>query len=141
MVVQCDSTINLVIDLTNKNQCLTKVVDEACWTVRELDIPKVEPIDVQVRKLTARVCDTRTELAEVQLELNLKITELQLKAQPLTLPKVRMQCATIVADAVAAVASEMMECTTLFEQFLELLTKCQENTNVQRLETEAWELQ
>jgi len=53
LVVQRDSTINLVSKLTYKNPCLTKVVDEACRTIPELDIPEAEPVDVRVRKLVA----------------------------------------------------------------------------------------
>jgi len=64
-------------------------VAEAFRTVPELGIPKVELIDVWVQKLVARVCDARIELEKVQLELNLKITELQLKAQPSTLLEIR----------------------------------------------------
>lgn len=58
-------TINLVTDLTEKNQHLTKVVDEACWTVLKLDIPKAELVDVWVRKITMVVYDAHTELAKV----------------------------------------------------------------------------
>lgn len=68
------------------------------------------------------MCEARSELAKVQLELNLKITELALRDQPLTLPEVKEQCEATVRDAVAAVNSAVKECTTLFEQALKVVT-------------------
>jgi len=67
------------------------VVVEACRTVTELNIPEDVPVDARIRKLTEGVHDARTELAKVQFELNLKITQLELRAQPSTLPEVREQ--------------------------------------------------
>lgn len=55
----------------------------------ELAIQAEEPVEVHVKKLVAGVHDGREEMAKVQLELNLQITELQLKAQPSTPPKVK----------------------------------------------------
>lgn len=44
--------------------------------VLELAIVDEEPFEVHVCKLATGMHDARTELARVQLELNLKITEL-----------------------------------------------------------------
>ena len=44
--------------------------------VPELAIHEEEPIKVHVRKLAIGVCNARTELAKVQLELNLQIADL-----------------------------------------------------------------
>ncbi len=44
--------------------------------VLELAIPKEEPFEVHIRKLSTGVRDTWTEMARVQLELNFQITEL-----------------------------------------------------------------
>ena len=44
--------------------------------VPKLDIHAEEPVEACVRKLVTRVCDGRVEMAGVQLELNLQITEL-----------------------------------------------------------------
>ena len=57
--------------------------------VLELAILEEELVEVHIRKLAIGVCDARTEMARFQLELNLKITELQLKAQPSTLLEVK----------------------------------------------------
>jgi len=39
--------------------------------VPELAIPEEEPVEVCIWKLATRVCNTWTEMARVQLELNL----------------------------------------------------------------------
>ncbi len=57
--------------------------------VPKLAIPEDAEVDEQVYKLAIGVRDARTELAKVQLELNLQIVELQLKAQPSNLTKVK----------------------------------------------------
>lgn len=101
-------------NLSNKNQRIIKVADETCRKVPALAIPEVVPIDVQVQKLTTGVRDTHIELAKVQLELNLKIVELQLKAQPSTLPEVREQCAISVTNVMAAVVSAVANYMFLF---------------------------
>jgi len=51
----------------------------------------------------------------VQLELNLQIVDLQLKAQPSAPPKVKEQCATVVKEAIVVVDSAVADCTQLFE--------------------------
>ena len=48
--------------------------------VPELAIPKEEPVEVHVLKLATGVRDARTKMDSIQLELNLQITKLQLKA-------------------------------------------------------------
>lgn len=87
--MQRDFALNLFKDITYKNQCIAIVMAEAFRTVPERGIPEVEPIDVRVWKVIVGVHDTRTKLAKVQLELNLKIGELQLKAQLSMLPEIR----------------------------------------------------
>lgn len=79
----------------------------------------------------------RIELAKVQFELNLKITEPELRAQPSTPPEVREQRKTYVKDVVAVFDTTVKDCTTLFEQALKVVTSLQEDPNLQRLETEA----
>jgi len=46
-------------------------------------------VDVRIQKLTIEVREVRTELAKVNFEMNLKIIELELRAQPSTPPKVK----------------------------------------------------
>ena len=53
-----------------------QVVEEAYWMVPELDIQVEEPVEVCIHKLDTRVRNAQVEMARVQLELNLQITEL-----------------------------------------------------------------
>ena len=76
------------------------------------------------------VCDTHTEMVRVQLELNLQITELQLKAQPSTPPELKEQRAIAVTEAITAVESVVSDCMQLFEQSFEVLTNLQKEPNV-----------
>lgn len=48
--------------------------------VLELAIQVEEPVEMRIWKLAARVCKAKEEMAKVQLELNLQIDKLQLKA-------------------------------------------------------------
>lgn len=62
--------------VTNQKKCIIQVVKETCQMVQELAILKEEPVKLHIYKLATGVCDTRTEMARVQLELNLQITKL-----------------------------------------------------------------
>ncbi|CAA3018922.1 Hypothetical predicted protein [Olea europaea subsp. europaea] len=75
------------------------------------------------------------------LELNLQITELQLRAQPSTLPEVKEQQATPIIAAVMVVESVVGDYMQLFKISFEVLKSFHEDPNIQRLETEACELQ
>lgn len=57
--------------------------------VLELGILKEEPVEVGIHTLAIGVRNSHTELERVHLELNLQITELQLKAQSSTPPEVK----------------------------------------------------
>lgn len=85
---------------------------------------------MHIHKLTTGVHDTHTKMAWVQLELNLEITELQLKVQPSTPPEVKEHRMTTVTKAVVAVDSAVADYTQLFEQSFEILTILQEDPNV-----------
>jgi len=100
---------------TNLSNKIMQVVEEACRMVLELAIPEEELVKVRIHKLAIGVRDTRIEMAQVQLELNLQITELQLRAQRSTPPEVKEQRATIITEAVTAVESAVADCTQLFE--------------------------
>lgn len=52
--------------------------------VLELAIQAEEPAEVRIWKLAAGMCKAKEEMAKVQLELNLQIAKLQLKAKPST---------------------------------------------------------
>lgn len=98
-------------------------------------------VNARIWKLTAGVHDARTELAKVQFELNLKITELDLRAQPLTPPEVKEQREATIKNVVTTVDAAVNYCTALFEQLLEVFSSLQEDPNLQRLDIELRELQ
>ena len=93
--------------------------------VLELAIPKGELVELHVCKLSTGVRDAHTQLAKVQLELNLQIADLQLKTQPSTPPEVKEQRTTTVTEAIAAIDSVVVDYTQLFEQSFEVLTSLQ----------------
>lgn len=63
-------------DVTDRKKRIVQVVEEACQMVSELAIPEEEPVEVHVHKISIGVYDAHTELAKVQLELNLHLGEL-----------------------------------------------------------------
>lgn len=87
-------------------------------------------MDAKIRKLVAGVHDANLEVAKVQFELNLKITELELKSQPSTPPKVREQREAAVKDGVAAVDVAVVDCTALFKQSMEVVRTLQEDPHL-----------
>lgn len=78
---------------------------------------------------------------KVQLELNLQIAELRLKAQPSTPPEVREQRHCAIPSGLEAIEHVVQDCTGLLDQSLFTLRSLQEDPTIQRLETEAWQLQ
>jgi len=56
--------------------------------VLELHIPEGAQPEEKIRKLATGVHEAKAEVNRVQFELNMKITELQLKWQPMTLLEV-----------------------------------------------------
>lgn len=62
-------------EVTNYNKRIMQVVKEACRIVPKLAFPKEEPVNVCICKLATGVRDPCTEMARVQLKLNLQITE------------------------------------------------------------------
>ena len=80
-------------------------------------------------------------MAKFQLELNLQIVELQLKAQPSTPPEVREQCANVITSGMEEINSVVRDCTRMLEESFEVLTTLQEDLNIQRLETKVHKLQ
>jgi hypothetical protein len=78
-------------EVVSQNRQMVQVLEEACQMVPELAIPAEAPAEARIQRLAAGVREAREEMAKVQLELNLQIAELQLKAQPSTPPEVREQ--------------------------------------------------
>ena len=98
--------------------------------VPELAIPEEEPVEVYLHKLAIGVCNTQMEMARVQLELNLQITELQLRAQPSTPPKLKEYWVAAVTEAFVAVESAVADCTQFFKQSFEVLTDLQKDPKI-----------
>lgn len=104
-------------------------------------MPLALPTMEKIHQLAARVQRTQEEAVKVKLELNLQIAELQLKAQPSTPPKVREQCHHAIQSGLKEIEHAIQDCTGLLDQSLITLTSLQDDPMLQKLETEAWELQ
>ena len=77
--------------------------------VPKLAIPTEAPAKVRTRRLAAGVHEVKEEMAKVQLELNLQIAELQLKAQPSTPPEVREQRTSAITMGIEEINNAMKE--------------------------------
>ena len=77
----------------------------------------------------------------VQLELNLHIAEMWLKAQPSTPPKFREQRASAIQIRLEEIGQEVYDRTGMLDQAFGVLKSLQEDPNTQCLEIEAHELQ
>lgn len=88
MFIEKSFMIDTFKNIEDKNECIVAMVVETCRTTPELHIPEEAPMDTKIWNLIADVWGSKAELAKVKFELNLKIEELKLKAQPSTPPKV-----------------------------------------------------
>lgn len=59
---------------------MEQVIEEACQIVPDLAIPVEAPTEVHMQRLMVGLHEVQEKMAKVQLELNLQIAELQLKA-------------------------------------------------------------
>ncbi len=96
----------------------------------------VPELAIQVEE-PAELREAKEEMAKVQLELNLQISKLQLKAQPSTPPEIKEQRTSAITTTIAKVNNIVKDCTKLFEESFKVLTTLQEDPNIQRLDTEA----
>jgi hypothetical protein len=99
------------------------------------------PAEARVFRLVAGVREAREELTKVQLELNLQIVKLRLKARSSTPPEVREQRVSAITAGLDKIDSVVQYYTNMLEESLEVFISLQEDPNIQRLETEARELQ
>lgn len=76
----------------------------------------------QYPETSCGIRDAKAEVERVQFELNMEIIELQLKSQPSTPLEVREQCGVAIKEGMATVDVVVVDCTTLFEQEMELVT-------------------
>lgn len=63
-----------------KNEQTATMVIEACRTIPKMHIPEKASLEENIQKFATGVNNARTKMANVQFELNLKITELELKS-------------------------------------------------------------
>ena len=80
-------------------------------------------------------------MARVQLELNMKIMEMELKPHPSTSSDVQEQHDAFVKECIANVDVEVANCTTLFEQAMEVVMTLHKYPTLQILSTKIHELQ
>ena len=89
MALQRD--VAITVEVTSQSKKIIQVMEEAYRMVSELAIIEEELVEFRIRKLATWLHDTQRDMVQVQLELNLQITELQLRAQPSTPPEVKEQ--------------------------------------------------
>ena len=63
-----------------QKQQLEKMVEEACRHVPKLEIVTDLPVRVRIHKLSSAFHEAKEEATRVQLDLNLQISKLRLKA-------------------------------------------------------------
>lgn len=68
---------------------LDSVVTKAYRTVSKLHIPEDAQLEAKIGKLAIGMREVKAEVGRVQFEINMKITELQIKLHPTTLLEVR----------------------------------------------------
>jgi len=100
--------------------------------VPELEIPIDAPAKARIHKLATGVSEAREEMAKVQLELNLQIVELRLKAQRSTHPKVREQSASAITSRMEEISSVVRDCTRMLKESFQILTNLEEEPNILR---------
>lgn len=108
--------------------------------VPKLAIAAEELAEVRIQILASRVHEGKEEMAKVQLELNLQISELQLKVQPSTPPEVKEKDTSTSTKGIADTNSAVKEYTKLFESFKDPTT-LHEEPDINHLEIEGHELQ
>jgi len=66
----------------------------------------------------------------VQPELNLQITELQMKVQPSTPPEVKEQRVSMIQTGLEEIGRAVQDCTNMLDQAFDVLTSLQEDPNI-----------
>lgn len=95
-----------------------QVIGDAFRSVPELAIPADLPVEVWIHSLAIGVREAREETTKIQLELNLQIVELRLKAQPSTPPEVREQCASVITARLEGMGGPVRDCTNMLQEAL-----------------------
>jgi len=96
---------------------------------------------MRIHKLASGFHEAKEAATRIQMDLNLKIVELWLKAQPSTPPEVREQRVGDIQKGLGEIEQAVQSCTTLLEESFRVLTNLQEDPTIQRLETKVWEIQ
>lgn len=127
-------------DLVAQNQGLEQAIGEACRSILELVVPTTLLTMEKIHQLATGVCKAQEEATKVHLELNLKITKLQLKVQPSTPLEFIEKCHHTIHLGLEAIEDAIQDCTGLLDQLLFTLNSLQEDPTLQRLEIEVQEL-
>ena len=80
----------------------------------ELFLLIIVGIEAKIKKLAAGVHEAKVEVGRVQFELNMKITELQLKLHPTTPPEVWEQHKDAVKESMATLDATVTDYVALF---------------------------
>ena len=91
------------------------ILDDASRRVPELAIAVDLLVEAWIHSLVSGVCDLREETTRVQLELNLQIDELQLKAQPSTPLKIKEQHTSTIAVGLEEIGGTVCDYTNILE--------------------------
>ena len=81
------------------------MIGNACRSIPELAILADMLAEAWIHRLAVGVHEVREEMTKVQLEPNLHITELRLKAEPSTPPEVREQHASAITAGLEEMGS------------------------------------
>ena len=98
------------------------MVNESCRCVPELSIAADLPTEVWIHYLASGVHNAQEETTRVQLELNLHIAELQMKAQPSTALEIREQCTNAIVVGMEEIGGEVRDYTNMLEEALKVFT-------------------
>lgn len=115
------------------SQQLATLFTTSCSDLLELNILVETTSTEKIQKLATAVKESQDEIVRVRFEMQLQISELQLKLQPMTPPEVREQCEATIEEGMTMVEDVVKGCKELFEQAMELWTSLQEDPALQKI--------
>lgn len=114
-------------ELQTRRQNLVTTIEQACKSVPEMNIPDNAEASAKVRKLAATVRASKEKVDKVTFDVQMQITEMQLKLQLITLPEVREQRGATIKESMAQLHVAVQGCDQLFTQAMGLWDTLQEN--------------
>lgn len=104
------------------NKILEQAMEEARSSVPKLVVPAELLVAEKIHHMVTGLHRAQEEAAKVQLELNLQIVELRLKAPPSTPPEVKEKCDHTIQSELEVIEHVVHNCTGLLDQSLLMLT-------------------